>query len=66
MEPVSPFQLSAGIFHSLSETILGLVQADPTPDLHPDTLAALSALMLAQAQEAIYRKAAKGFLPPAH
>ena len=35
---------------------MSLVQAEPTPDLHPDTLAALAALMLAQAQEAIYLK----------
>jgi len=39
------------------------VQQDPTPDLLPDTLAALSAIMVAQAQEAIYIKAEKGSLP---
>jgi hypothetical protein len=33
---------------------------DPTPDMNPDTLNALSALMVAQAQETIYRKCASG------
>ena len=44
------------LFQHLSESVMSLVQAEPTPDLHPDTLAALAALMLAQAQEAIYLK----------
>lgn len=54
------FQQAAGVFTKLKDSVLGLVQQEPTPDLIPDTLAALSALMLAQAQEAIYIKAAKG------
>lgn len=54
------FQQSAGIFGKLKDSVLGLVQQDPTPDLMPDSLSALAALMLAQAQEAIYIKAAKG------
>lgn len=33
---------------------------DPTSDMMPDTLSALSALMLAQAQESIYQKCAHG------
>ena len=37
---------------------LSHVQQDPTPDMAPDTLNALSSLMVAQGQEAIYRKAA--------
>ncbi|RCN29363.1 hypothetical protein ANCCAN_24883 [Ancylostoma caninum] len=53
------FQQSAGVFARLKDTVLGMVQQDPTPDLMPDTLAGLSALMLAQAQEAIYIKAYK-------
>ncbi|ETN72488.1 hypothetical protein RB195_020836 [Necator americanus] len=53
------FQQSAGVFARLRDTVLGMVQQDPTPDLMPDTLAALSAIMLAQAQEAIYIKAYK-------
>jgi programmed cell death 6-interacting protein len=55
------FQQSAGIFSKLKDTVFGLVQQEPTPDLMPDTLTALSMLMVAQAQEAIYIKAAKGF-----
>lgn len=53
------FQQSAGVFARLKDTVLGMVQQDPTPDLMPDTLAALSALMVAQAQEAIYIKGYK-------
>ncbi|VDK46269.1 unnamed protein product [Anisakis simplex] len=53
------FQQSAGVFATLKDTVLGLVQQEPTPDLMPDTLAALSTIMLAQAQEAIYIKAEK-------
>ncbi|XP_046563648.1 LOW QUALITY PROTEIN: programmed cell death 6-interacting protein-like [Haliotis rubra] len=51
------FQQSSGIFAHMKDIVLSHVQQDPTPDLNPDTLGALSALMLAQAQEAIYRKA---------
>lgn len=36
------------------------IQHDPTPDLNPDTLGALSALMLAQAQEIFVHKAIHG------
>jgi len=36
------------------------VQVEPTPDLHPDSLNALSALMLAQAQDCFVRKAMSG------
>jgi len=42
--------------------VLSSIPADPTPDLHPDTLNALSALMLAQAQECFVRKAMSGVL----
>uniref|UniRef100_A0A0K0DNI0 BRO1 domain-containing protein n=1 Tax=Angiostrongylus cantonensis TaxID=6313 RepID=A0A0K0DNI0_ANGCA len=58
------FQQSAGIFARLRDSVLGMVQHDPTPDLMPDTLAALSTLMLAQAQEAIYIKAYKEKMKP--
>src|SRR4051794_19288927 len=54
------FQQSAGVFAKMKDNVLGMVQQEPTPDLQPDALSALSALMLAQAQEAIYLKAAKG------
>ncbi|CAD6194090.1 unnamed protein product [Caenorhabditis auriculariae] len=59
------FQQSAGVYAKLRDTILGMVQQDPTPDLMPDTLAALSALMVAQAQEAIYIKGHKDKMKPA-
>lgn len=36
------------------------IQQDPTPDLNPDTLGALSQLMLAQAQEMFVHKAIHG------
>lgn len=39
---------------------MSLLGRDPTPDMHPDTLAGLSALMVAQAQESIYLKCARG------
>ncbi|XP_012936236.1 programmed cell death 6-interacting protein [Aplysia californica] len=54
---VKLFQQACGIFGHLKDVVLSHVQQDPTPDLNPDTLSALSALMLAQAQESIYRKA---------
>lgn len=38
------------------------IHQDPTPDLNPDTLGALSALMLAQAQEMFVHKAIHGGL----
>ncbi|CAB3402160.1 unnamed protein product [Caenorhabditis bovis] len=59
------FQQSAGVFWKLKETVLGMVQQEPTPDLMPDTLAALSAIMVAQAQEAIYIKGFKDKMKPA-
>lgn len=53
------FQKAAGAFNYLKDNILGMVSQEPTPDLMPDTLAALSAIMLAQAQECVYLKASK-------
>ena len=47
-------QQASGIYAYLKDTILSHVQGDPTPDLHPDTLGALSSLMLAQAQETLF------------
>ncbi|XP_041371730.1 programmed cell death 6-interacting protein-like isoform X2 [Gigantopelta aegis] len=52
------FQQSCGIFGHLKDIVMSHIQQDPTPDLSPDTLNALSALMLAQAQESIYKKCA--------
>lgn len=59
------FQLSSGIFAHLHPIVLSSVQADPTPDLHPDTLSALSALMLAQGQDCFARKAMNDKMKPA-
>ncbi|KAE9545357.1 hypothetical protein AGLY_000900 [Aphis glycines] len=50
-------QQSAGIFNTLKTTVMNVIQQDPTPDLNPDTLAMLSSLMLAQAQEVFIVKA---------
>lgn len=50
-------QLAAGIFQYLKDSVVGLIQQDPTPDLEPDTLNVLAELMLAQAQEMVVRKA---------
>lgn len=52
------FQLSSGIFQHLRTCVSSVIGQDPTPDLHPDTLNALHVLMLAQAQESIFYKAA--------
>ncbi len=58
--PVFVVQQSAGAFTYLKDSVLSLVQQEPTFDLMPDTLHVLACLMLAQGQEAIYLKAAKG------
>ncbi|CAB3369072.1 Hypothetical predicted protein [Cloeon dipterum] len=50
-------QQSAGIFGHLKSNVLTSIHQDPTPDLKPETLGALSALMLAQAQEIFVQKA---------
>lgn len=51
------FQNAAGIFNHLKGIVHASVQQEPTPDLQPDTLAALSSLSLAQAQEVVTVKA---------
>ena len=55
-----PFQQSAGILGHLKGSVIGAIQQEPTPDLNPDALGALSALMLAQAQELFVQKAIHG------
>ena len=53
--------MSAGIFSYLKDHVLSSVPGmAPTPDIHPDALGALSALMVAQGQDCIYRKAVQG------
>ena len=44
-------QLAAAIFSYLKANVMGAIQQEPTPDLNPETLGAISSLMLAQAQE---------------
>ncbi|XP_053980458.1 programmed cell death 6-interacting protein [Hylaeus volcanicus] len=51
------FQQSAGIFNYLKGNVMMAIQQEPTPDISPETLGALSALMLAQAQEIFVYKA---------
>lgn len=52
-------QQSAGIFSHLKGVTPFAIPQEPTPDLNPDTLHALSNLMLAQAQEIFVLKAIK-------
>lgn len=51
------FQQSAGIFSHLKSNIMLTIQQEPTPDMSPETLEALSLVMLAQAQEIFTCKA---------
>ncbi|XP_033229996.1 programmed cell death 6-interacting protein isoform X2 [Belonocnema kinseyi] len=51
------FQQSAGIFNYLKGNVMLAIQQEPTPDMSPETLGALSSLMLAQAQEIFVHKA---------
>ena len=44
-------QSAAAIFSYLKVSVMGALQQEPTPDMNPETLGALSALMLAEAQE---------------
>ncbi|KAG8227246.1 hypothetical protein J437_LFUL003977 [Ladona fulva] len=50
-------QQAAGIFTHLKGFVMPALQQNPTPDLYPDTLATLSSLMMAQAQEIFVLKA---------
>ncbi|XP_018017189.1 programmed cell death 6-interacting protein-like [Hyalella azteca] len=52
-------QQSSGAFNNLKGWVLSAVGSEPTADLQPDTLTALSAFMLAQAQEVCVSKAIK-------
>lgn len=53
-------QSAAGIFQHLKGIVHSAVQQEPTPDLQPETLTALSSLCVAQAQEVIAVKAING------
>lgn len=54
---ISFLQQSAGTFNYLKGNVMMAIQQEPTPDISPETLGALSALMLAQAQEIFVHKA---------
>ena len=56
------FQQAAGIFNYLKDTVVSCVQTIRTFDIHPDCLAGLGTLMLAQAQESFLKKARQGEL----
>lgn len=56
------YQHSAGIFAYLAGATPAAIPQEPTPDLNPETLQALSNLMVAQAQEIFTMKAIKGNL----
>ena len=55
-----PFQQASGLLGHLKDIVMSHVQQEPTPDLNPDTVSCLAAIMLAQAQEVIYKKATLG------
>ena len=52
-------QFASGVFSSLKDRVVGLMEQDPTPDLEPDCLSILPNLCLAQAQEMVVQKAIK-------
>ena len=54
------FQQASGVLAYMRLSVVPGIQCDPTPDLQPDTLNALSHLMLAQAQDCFARKAMNG------
>ncbi|XP_064643654.1 programmed cell death 6-interacting protein-like isoform X3 [Lineus longissimus] len=58
------YQQSSGIFEHLKDCVASIVP-HPTMDLNRDTISALSALMLAQAQDCFFRKARKDHMKDA-
>ena len=56
------FQQSAGVYSYLKDQVYPVLQTVPTPDLSVSCLVALSAIMLAQAQDCIYKKASSGMV----
>jgi len=53
------YQLAAGAFQHIRDSSLTTTRNDCTSDLDPETLSALSSVMLAQAQEIFYHKSVK-------
>lgn len=54
------FQQAAGIYSHLKDNVYPVLQTLPTPDLAVSSLVALNSIMLAQAQDCIYKKASSG------
>lgn len=52
------YQLASGAFAHIKDTVLSALNREPTMDLSPDTVGTLSQIMLAQAQEVFFHKAA--------
>ncbi|KAF0296691.1 Programmed cell death 6-interacting protein [Amphibalanus amphitrite] len=57
LTPAKMLQHAASNFNHLKTGVMSAIHQEPTPDLNPETLAALSQLMQAQAQEAFVLKA---------
>lgn len=53
-------QLASGAFGHIKDTVLSALNREPTMDISPETMGTLSTIMLAQAQEVIFLKAASG------
>ncbi|XP_078254399.1 programmed cell death 6-interacting protein isoform X2 [Rhinoraja longicauda] len=52
------YQLATGVFQHIKESVLSALNREPTMDISPDTVGPLSLIMLAQAQEVFFLKAA--------
>ncbi|XP_056876038.1 programmed cell death 6-interacting protein isoform X1 [Takifugu flavidus] len=52
------YQLASGAFGHIKDTVLSALNREPTMDISPETMGTLSTIMLAQAQEVIFLKAA--------
>ncbi|XP_061678393.1 programmed cell death 6-interacting protein isoform X2 [Syngnathoides biaculeatus] len=51
------YQLASGAFGHIKDTVLSALNREPTMDIAPETVGALSVIMLAQAQEVFFLKA---------
>ncbi|KAK1880660.1 Programmed cell death 6-interacting protein [Dissostichus eleginoides] len=52
------YQLASGAFGHIRDTVLSALNREPTMDISPETVGTLSNIMLAQAQEVFFLKAA--------
>ncbi|XP_030300939.1 programmed cell death 6-interacting protein isoform X1 [Calypte anna] len=53
------YQFASGAFQHIKDTVLSALNREPTVDISPDTVGTLSLIMLAQAQEVFFLKAAR-------